>query len=620
MTQISNGESGSSVRTKLNASLAKTDQMNVQGSNITAASSIDIGASAGETVNVTGNTGITALGTVAAGTLRWVKFTGTPQITHNATSLILPSGANITAAANDTALFRSLGSGNWECLVYIRNSGKALIAPSYSDITSKPTTISGWGITDWHGAAANVASATTTDLSAQTSNYINITGTTTITGFGTVASGKIFLLKFAAALTLTYNATSMILPTGGDIVTEAGDMLLMVSEGSGNWRIISYFRASGLSLRKLTSVSGTYSVLDTDDVISCNGTFTVTLPTAVGRTGKHFTFKNIGTGIVTIATTSSQTIDAGATTAIMNTQNNSLTLISDGSNWITVHLPSVNIQTFTSSGTWTKPAGAKYCRVIALGAGGGGGAGRRGAAGTLRTGGGGGGSGQVVIVDLLASALGATETVTVGAGGPGAAAITADSTNGGTGTTGGNTSIGTVVIARGGTGGGGGNAAGAGTAGPQVGASSQWSIQGSAGGQSSATGGNGSGGGGQTVNPAPTGGGGGGGISTGDSAGTGATGGNISISNFFAGAFSSVNGGAANTAGGATAALIMYNGLTIGSGGGGGNASIVAAASAGGNGGGPGAGGGGGGASLNGNNSGAGGNGQDGWLIVITYL
>jgi hypothetical protein len=99
-----------------------------KGSNITAASTTDIGAATGNVVDVTGNTTITGLGTVQAGTVRVVRFTGAPLLTHNGTSLILPTGASIQAAAGDVAVFVSLGSGNWYCASYSPAAGPVGIA------------------------------------------------------------------------------------------------------------------------------------------------------------------------------------------------------------------------------------------------------------------------------------------------------------------------------------------------------------------------------------------------------------------------------------------------------------------------------------------------------------
>jgi hypothetical protein len=59
-----------------------------------------------------------------------VRFTGTPTLTHNATSLILPTGANIVVQAGDTAQFTSDASGNWRCVWYQRASGYSLASGS----------------------------------------------------------------------------------------------------------------------------------------------------------------------------------------------------------------------------------------------------------------------------------------------------------------------------------------------------------------------------------------------------------------------------------------------------------------------------------------------------------
>jgi len=96
-------------------------------------------------------------------------------------------------------------------------------------------------------AGSNMASGATVDLSTADGFYINITGTTTITALGTESAGIQYLLKFAGILTLTHNATSLILPAGTSITTTAGDLALMISEGSGNWRCVYYSNVNNLS-------------------------------------------------------------------------------------------------------------------------------------------------------------------------------------------------------------------------------------------------------------------------------------------------------------------------------------------------------------------------------------
>lgn len=111
-----------------------------------------------------------------------------------------------------------------------------------------------------------------------------------------------------------------------------------------------------------------------------------------------------------------------------------------------------DVQTFTSSGTWTKPSSGTITIVEAWGAGGGGGA------RAATSGGGGGGGGAYTRTILLTSTLGSTETVTIGAGGAGGAM------NGNPGVVGGDTTFGSHVTAYGGGGGGtGGGGGGGGT-------------------------------------------------------------------------------------------------------------------------------------------------------------
>ena len=80
--------------------------------------------------------------------------------------------------------------------------------------------------------------------------YFNVTGTTTITDIdpGTDKAGRCFKLKFAGALTLTHNASTLILPTSANITTAAGDVAEFVSEGTDAVRCTNYHRADGTGL------------------------------------------------------------------------------------------------------------------------------------------------------------------------------------------------------------------------------------------------------------------------------------------------------------------------------------------------------------------------------------
>lgn len=93
---------------------------------IASAATTDIGTKDAGGLDVTGTTTITSLGTLTAGLRKTLTFGGALTLTHNATSLILPGGTNITTAAGDNAEFVSLGSGNWRCLWYAKASGAAV--------------------------------------------------------------------------------------------------------------------------------------------------------------------------------------------------------------------------------------------------------------------------------------------------------------------------------------------------------------------------------------------------------------------------------------------------------------------------------------------------------------
>jgi Pectate lyase superfamily protein len=96
---------------------------------------------------------------------------------------------------------------------------------------------------------------------------------------------------------------------------------------------VNFNSSGGMTLHYVAKTT-TYGIAATDYMIDCtSGTFTVTLPTAVSVAGQVYVIKNSGTGVITIATTSSQTID-GVTTQTLGTQYQSITVMSNGANWI----------------------------------------------------------------------------------------------------------------------------------------------------------------------------------------------------------------------------------------------------------------------------------------------
>jgi hypothetical protein len=190
---------------------------------------------------VTGTTTITDIdfSVNGPGRIVWLRFTGILTITHSST-LVLPNGVNIITKPDDILCFISEFGGD---TVYCLQPSFASRAEVLAGIRNKLVTANALGAL-WE-SAPNVASAATITLGDGA--HFEITGTTTIIDidFTDTTDGRLVWLKFAASLTLTHNATTLILPTGANIVTQAGDICAIKCEGGDNVRCISYLRADG---------------------------------------------------------------------------------------------------------------------------------------------------------------------------------------------------------------------------------------------------------------------------------------------------------------------------------------------------------------------------------------
>jgi hypothetical protein len=220
----------------------------------------------------------------AANGLQYVNATGIGIFTFPVSTGLLyqyPAGATIKATLAGT-------TGQ----VTVTESPTGTFTFSLPSIITQNTTFSGnntySGISTYSGVinegqGADLASGSTVNLGAATGNYVNITGTTTITAFDTVQAGARRIVKFTGILTLTYNATSLILPGSSNITTAAGDRAIFISLGSGNWICIDYIKANGKSTIPPADSDLTFTDITTNNVSSSAHGYQPKLPNDVTK-------------------------------------------------------------------------------------------------------------------------------------------------------------------------------------------------------------------------------------------------------------------------------------------------------------------------------------------------
>jgi len=147
-------------------------------------------------VDVTGTTTVTSIASVGVGERTILQFDGALTLTHHATDLVLPNGANITTASGDYAEFLEYASGDWVCINYQRASGAPAVAiKPESDVEFGETVLS------------PLTGATTMDTNTDLEWYGTITGPITLT-VSNMSNGK------SAALYLKTNDTDTVTASG----------------------------------------------------------------------------------------------------------------------------------------------------------------------------------------------------------------------------------------------------------------------------------------------------------------------------------------------------------------------------------------------------------------------
>lgn len=270
---------------------------------------------------------------------------------------------------------------------------------------------------------------------------------------------------------LLSDGTNYVLSTPTFPNASATSRKIIVSDGT-NWvASTETYAVPGSSGNVLTSngtnwtsaapaASGTVNAGTTSQLgyYAANGTAISGLSTAnsavlvTNSSGAPVWSSTMTNGQVIIGSTSGTPVAATLTqgTGITIT-NGAGTITIAASGGVTGAINQVVTQAFAASGTYTPNGNMKYCTIEAWGGGGAGGGAV--SAANVSEGGGGGGAGGYSRKTVTAATIGASQTVTCGAGG------TAGAAGNNPGGNGGDTSVGTICIAKGGTGGGAANSA-----------------------------------------------------------------------------------------------------------------------------------------------------------------
>lgn len=158
---------------------------------------------------------------------------------------------------------------------------------------------------------ADIASASTINLTTATGNLVDVTGTTTINAI-TLQDGAERVVRFTGALTLT-NGASLVLPGGADIKTVAGDFAVFRGYASSAVRCESYTRGgtspvTGVHGADIASAGTINLTTATGELVDVTGTTTITAITLADGAERTVRF----TGALTLTHGASLVLPGGA--------------------------------------------------------------------------------------------------------------------------------------------------------------------------------------------------------------------------------------------------------------------------------------------------------------------
>jgi hypothetical protein len=190
---------------------------------IVASATLNLNAADADMVGVTGSGATIATIILAEGLTRIIRFTEAGNVLVHSATLLLPGALNITTIANDYLIVRGFSLSIVHVVAYMRGDGHPLITGDTSIVV-----------------------AATTDLGSVREQSLSLSGSTTITSFGSSApAGAVKFCRVNGTPLIVHDGVNISCPGGRSIQAADGDTFIVRHSATlGGWRIYNYTRVA----------------------------------------------------------------------------------------------------------------------------------------------------------------------------------------------------------------------------------------------------------------------------------------------------------------------------------------------------------------------------------------